>query len=83
MNLKKWGKEKDTFVEVGKLLEDSCRRKYAKLWSSKSTFEAQSCSNFEQCSNVCVGRQKFCFFYERIVGVRKVRGEQSDFVESA
>jgi len=44
---------------------------------------------FEQCSGVCVGKQKFCFFqvkrYEHIVGVgaRKARGEQSDFVEFA
>jgi len=66
---------------VGKLLEDSCRSKYVKIRSSKC--------KFEQCSGVCVGKQKFCFFqvkrYEHIVGVgaRKARGEQSDFVEFA
>jgi len=29
---------KGKFVEVGKLLEDSCRSKYVKIWSSRSKF---------------------------------------------
>jgi len=35
-NLKQWGKDKSTFVEVGKLLEDSCRSKHTQIWSSRT-----------------------------------------------
>jgi len=48
--LKKWGKEKGTFVEDGNLLEDSCRSKRAKI--------QRSGSKFEPCSGVCVWANK-------------------------
>jgi len=49
---KKWEKEKGTFVEVGKLLEDSYRSNHAKIHLRNSR------SNFEQCS----GQTGFLFF---------------------
>jgi len=36
------------------VLEDSCRSKHMKIWSSRS--------EFEQCSSFCVGKSELCFF---------------------
>jgi len=45
-------------------------------------------SKFEQCSNVRVGKQEFCFFglnkyCKCIVGAKKPHDKQLDFIESA
>jgi len=49
----KGGKEKGTFIEVGKLLEDSCKSKHMKIHTSKI--------KFERCSGVVQANKYFVF----------------------
>jgi len=41
------GKEKGTFVKVGKLLESSCKSKYMKIQSFRSKYEQCLCEQAE------------------------------------
>jgi len=57
--------KKGTFVEVNKLLVDSCMNKHAQIQNSRS--------KFEQCSGVCVGTWEFWLFRSNAMNAELVQ----------